>query len=161
MWAGTCCGKRPLFGHMGPLGAQNGSVLGFWGYWPLTWALGPFTWALGPLTRALGPLTWALGPTYSGPGPTYLGPGPTYLGPGPTYLRPGPTYLGQGPSLFCQISRNMVLGQKWSVVAPFDFLTPPFQSSFRCAKLVRKGSGVDLGGPIWTISWKVGKCCQN
>ena len=36
-------------------------------------------------------------------------------------------------------------GQKRSAVAPFDFLTPEFRSSFRCAKLLQKGSGVDLG----------------
>ena len=36
-------------------------------------------------------------------------------------------------------------GQKRSAVAPFDFLTPEFRSCFRCAKLVRKGSGVDFG----------------
>ena len=36
-------------------------------------------------------------------------------------------------------------GQKRSVVAPFDFLTPEFRSSFRCAQLLRKWSGTDLG----------------
>ena len=36
-------------------------------------------------------------------------------------------------------------GQKRSVVAPFDFLTPAFRSCFRCAKLVWKGSGVNFG----------------
>ena len=35
--------------------------------------------------------------------------------------------------------------KKRSVVAPFDFLTLEFWSSFRCAKPVRIGSGVDFG----------------
>ena len=36
-------------------------------------------------------------------------------------------------------------GQNRSVVAPFDLLAPPFRSICRCAELVRKGSGVDVG----------------
>ena len=43
------------------------------------------------------------------------------------------------------LRRVKLEGQNGSVVAPFEFLTPEFRSSFRCAKLLRKGSGVDFG----------------
>ena len=42
-------------------------------------------------------------------------------------------------------------GQNESVVAPFDFLTPEFRSFFRCAKLVRKGLGVDFRAPVGSL----------
>ena len=49
---------RPLFGHIGPPGAQNGSFFGFWGHfgflaspWPICpWAPGPY-WALFAVLR--------------------------------------------------------------------------------------------------------------
>ena len=47
-------------------------------------------------------------------------------------------------------------GQNRSVVAPFDLLTPPFCSVFRCAKLFRKGSGADFGARSGEILGRLG-----
>ena len=51
-------------------------------------------------------------------------------------------------------------GQKRSVVAPFDFFTPDFRSSFRCAKLVQKGSGVDFGARSGEFPARLGNIAQ-
>ena len=51
-------------------------------------------------------------------------------------------------------------GQKRSVVAPFDFLTPAFRSCVRCAKLVRKGSGVDFGDRSGEILGRLGNVAK-